>query len=708
MSMQLNIPRNVQADENNTTTAQEVVAEQNAPVAPQEPKTDPKDKKRYEDFRARIDTCKNYRRKLISNWTTSIDYRRGKPFTSQSDDDQVAVNLDWSLTKTKQAALFSQVPQVRLSHHPQSATSGPWLGKFENKLNDTLVIAGVEAAMDECLPDCINASGIGVVMVSFESISEDKEVPAIDLSMLPPQMMAQVQATGMIGGQKVPMQTVPQIVDRRYVVQRISPSDFLWPLGFTGSNFDNAPWIGRSGRITWAEAMPKFKLKEEEKDKYTGDDKTILDKLTHDVEKDKIGVDQMVEFDEIFYKEQQYNPESKSYTAIHHLVFLGGKPEPVIDEPWKGQKLDEKAGILIGSMKAPVRVLTTAYITDEAIPPSDSAIGRPQVNEINKCRGQMIKQRERNIPVRWADINRMDPTIMQALMKGTWQSFIPVQGDGTRVIGEVAKSSHPHEDFKFDEIAKNDLNEEWTIGPNQMGSGAKVETKGESSEIANNFQTRVGRERAKVASFFVGIAEVLGSFLCLYEDPAEFGEGFNPSYSKALTFSILPDSTVLVDANQRLSRLNQFVNTYAKSGFVALEPVLREIAILSGLDPNTVIKAPDPKPPMEPNVSLRMTGAEDMMNPLLLAFMIQSGQAPKPELIEQAKQLIQSAVTMPLPPAPGGPPPPMGPDGQPLPPPPGGAPQAPPTPVGEANPDATILPKITQRSDDPSGEKGGV
>jgi hypothetical protein len=248
---------------------------------------------------------------------------------------------------------------------------------------------------------------------------------------------------------------------------------------------------------------------------------------------------------------------------------------------------------------------------------------------------------------------------------------------------------HP-ENYKFDEIAKLDLQEIWTIGSNQQSSGSGVETKGEANIIQNNFQTKVGRERARVASFFVGIAEVLGGMMCLYEDPTSFGEQFDPTaLVDKLSFSILADSTVLVDSQQRLERLNNFLNTYAKSGWVAIEPVLKEIATLVGLDPSAVIRAPEPQSPPPPNISLRLTGGDDMMNPLLLAFMLKTGQAPEPELVEKARALIESAVT-PRPAVVS----------------PQGTPAGPPTNIGEANPEAGLLPAITKRAED--GPQGGT
>lgn len=724
MSMTLN-PVQPSPDQETTSTAQDTVTKQNT----QDDKEglDPKVKKLHEEFKQRIDVCKIYRRKLIANWTVSIDYRRGKPFSSQTDDDQVAVNLDWSLTKAKQAALFSQVPQIRIDHAPETLPqAAPWLYKFEHKLNDLLVESGIETAMDECLPDCINAAGIGVVLVSFESITEDRQIPKMDTSDLEDDEADEVHSKGTLNGEPVDMDTIPHILDKRYCVQRISPADLLWPINFTGANFDNAPWIGRSGRITWAEAVQKWDLKESDKDSVLGEDRPMLDKLTHDVERDKVAADDMVPFDEIFYKDYQYDSEAKSFSTIHHLVYVGGKDKPVVDEPWNGQKVNDQDHSIVGAQLFPLRVLTLTYITDETIPPSDSAIGRPQVNEINKARTQMIRQRERSLPVRTFDVNRLDPAVQQSLMRGTWQAMIPVQGDGSRIITEVSRAAMPQENFKFQEIAKADLNEEWTIAQ----PGLEVNSgKGDPQQNAAGNNTQVGRERAKVASLVVGIAQTLGGLMCLYEDPASFGEGFTPAVSKVLKCSILADSTLLLDSKQKLARLNEFVNTYAKSGWINVEPVLQEIATLTGLDPAIVIKAPSPKPPVEPNISLRLTGVEDMLNPLALAFLIKSGQAPGGDLIEQAKGLIQQAVTPPqgmdapsfqkpggFPMLPGGQPPPgagepgapqagQAPPGAPLPPPtpgpPPGSPTPPPQPpkLGEAHPNWTTMPALDKRTE---------
>jgi hypothetical protein len=668
--------------------------------APTEGATEPKqegpntaDKKRWAEFRQRIDQTKRYRQKLAKNWSSNVDFRRGKLFTSQGDDDAIAVNLDWSYTKTKQASLFSQVPKARVSYVAESAIpTPPWVTSFERDLNGKLVKGGIEATMDEVMPDCINAAGIGIAFISNEVLTVPKEIPSIDIAKLPPMIQMEAMQSQTIFGKPIPMETVPDRVASRYTIRRISPADFLWPIDFTGSDFNNAPWLGYTGRIPWAEAAARFNLTEADKEKYNTDDTTSLDRLTDDVDKGEQYRDDKVGFDEIFYHEYQYNTDNKSFDTIHHLVFLHGKQEPIIDEPWKGQAPHpdpNRPFEIIGSFKKPLQVLTLTYLSDEDIPPSDSAVGRAQVIEINRGRTNVNKQRARSAPWTWIDVNRMDPAITAALMRGTWQHAIPVQGDGSRIIGTVEQPALHQENYKFDEVAKGDLQDLWTIGSNQLGGGSGVETKGEAGIIQNNFQTKVGRERARVASFFVNIAEVLGGLICLNEDPMKYGEGFDPSISASLSYSILADSTVLVDSQQRLERLNNFINTYTKTGFVALEPTLKEVATLIGLDPNVAVKAPDPAQPPPPNISLRLTGGEDMMNPLLLAFMLQTGQGPKPELIEQAKALIQSAVI-----------------NQPPQQPPQGPPPGPPPNPGEAFPEAGLLPAITKRAQD--GPLGGT
>lgn len=621
------------------------------PTNPVEPQAeDPQKKELRTRLHKNIESCKQYRRQLIRDWQTNVDYRRGKPFPSQSDEDRIAVNLDWPSTDEKQSMLFSKVPAVRISHPPQTLApeATPWLHSYELKVNDTALQAGAYAAMEELLPDCINAAGIGVCLVSHEALTEMVPVPAIDLSMLPPELQMLISQTGTLpDGSPVPMTEVPRVIDARYRIARISPADFLWPLDFTGSDFDNAPWVGRSGRITWAQAVQRFGLDESEKSRVLGESRQTLDRIdriSYEIERDNSENENTVSFDEIFYRHEAYDPNARSYTSIQHVVFVAGREKPVIDEQWRGQQFMED-GTLVGAQKYPIRVLTLSYVTDDPIPPSDSAIGRPQVDELNLGRTQQNLQRQHSLPIRGFNVDRVDPVIQHSLMRGTWQGMIPVQGNVSDIIGEVSGARMPAENFMFDRIAKSDYVEAIGVGP---GMYQDVETKAETQARSATAAGRIGHKRAKVGAFYVGITEVLGGLISIIEDPESIGEGFSPMISKALAYSILADSTVLLDAQARLNQLIQFVNFSAKSGYLNVEAVLKEIAVLSGL-PASVIQAPTPRPPEPVNMSLRLTGIEDLLNPMAVAMLKENGQAPTMKSIEEAKQLIAASVVPPMP-----------------------------------------------------------
>jgi hypothetical protein len=139
---------------------------------------------------------------------------------------------------------------------------------------------------------------------------------------------------------------------------------------------------------------------------------------------------------------------------------------------------------------------------------------------------------------------------------------------------------------------------------------------------------------------------------------------------------------VLLDANQRIQRLIQFYNYAAPSGYVDPAPILKEIAALSGLDPS-IVRPPQGKAPEPLNVSIR--NSEDLMNPLMLALLMKTGQAPTPQELDAAKNLLLAAA---VPPSMGGPTsPPAPPSGQ--------APLEP--PVG-STPAWEMAPRINHRS----------
>ena len=662
-------------------------------------------------WRARVAQCKRIRdHELLPGWSDNVSYRRGKPFRAVADSDRVNVNLDWPLTKSKHAQLFSQMPQAYLTEKKEQFKAA--VPAFGKQLNDTITTASTGAAVDECVVDAVNAAGFGAALVGYRSTTRMKTVPTTDPSTLPPEMQSAV-LSGQFDLNSLGTEEVPETVDRQFYVKRISPSDFLWPIDFTGSNFDDADWLGYSGRMQWAEAQREFKLTDEHKS-------TLLqggnrrESLRQDSVEDG-GTDPLIEYDEIFYWRHRFDADEVYYKRLYRLVLVGGIDEPIINEQWDGQAFVEGIGY-VGACKNPVRVLTLTYISDDAIPPSDTAIGRPQVLEMIKSRTQIIEQRDRSKPVRWYDTNRVDPMVQDLLNRGTNQAFVPIQGDGERAIGEVARANYPREDFEFDGIIKSDLQEQWQVGSNQLGSyNTGRRSAREAAIVQGNFQTRIGYERSRVAAFIAGIAEVLAGLIALYSEFPSLDEqvkmGMDASWDRRtisgeFVYYLRPDSTVLLDAEQRIEKLIRLLNLVGKSPFVDPIPLITEIVELHGIDPNRVVHAPQPPRPDQPNISYRFSG-EDLLNPMAVALLEKSGHAPNPNELAAAIKIIQAAIASIQP---GGPPVPGsgqgGPGGQ------GGsggpgAPQPPPgstpQPVGDVRPEWGPIPRITKRTNEPGG-----
>src|SRR5665213_350231 len=262
----------------------------------------------------------------------------------------------------------------------------------------------------------------------------------------------------------------------------------------------------------------------------------------------------------------------------------------------------------------------------------------------------------------------------------------------------------------------------WQLGAAQMGTPSPgKQNVAEINAASQGFATRIGQERNRVAAFFLGICEVLSGLMVLYSDfpilSAQEKQAMETAWDAKhilhdLVLNILPDSTIVLDTQARIGKLTQFLNITAKSGYVNPMPIIAELAELSGLDPAEVLVQPQPKPPDEPNLSLRLSGKDDLMNPMALAMYFNRGAKPSPQQLEEAKQMLQAAQQPAQPPAghaPGGAPvagPPAsahpgvgGPSATP-PVPTSGQPPAPQGPPAQAHEDWTLNDKILKRSRD--------
>lgn len=680
------------------------------PTTPAPAPVDPKDI--VDHFKEAVSASVRHRRTFHAEWKNNVERRLGRPIAGLIDDPngdgQPPINPDWSLTKTKTANLYSQVPTVQATHEqPKYAPAiPPFIKQLNYELGEKRAHVGV--GMEEVLNDNVNASGIGGILTSYLARFETVDLPQEDsipgpagpvqTSTLPSDTIAALAQAGLI--HLVP--TARKVSDK-FAMTRVSPSDLLWPADFTGSDFNDGDWVGHDWRASWADAKHEYKLTDDQKELVVGgEEPRSQDRLTDTDDRTRSRAKDQVSGRTIYYWRHRVDPDELSFSAIWKLVLVNGLDEPAIHEPWTGQRYDPERRTYTGSCKFPLQFLTLTYVSDHPVPPSDSSAGRPQVLDMQRSRSQMFQNRRHSMPIRWYNTDRVDTLIQQQIRDGLFQGWMPIQGDGSRAVGEIARASYPSEDFTFDQQVKVDLNESWQIGPNQAGTtGNSDQTAKEAGIVQQNFSTRIGQERARVATFFLNCVEVLAGLMALYSDFSILSDEERKAMEQAwdrqhilhdLVFKIRPDSTIVLDTTQRIARLMQFLNMTVKSGFVNPKPIIAEIAELSGLDPSQVMIDPQPKPE-EPNISYRFSGKDDLINPLVMAMLVELGKAPSMESLQKAQHVLTAAQ---MPPAPSAQTPEAGPAAGP--PPQGGPPPSPPT--DGAHPDWHLSSKIAQRGRD--------
>jgi hypothetical protein len=684
-------------------------------------------------MKTRVAASKREKKALVSDWRRNVEDRLGhvpSRYTNGvdlGDEAQSEINPDWSLTKTKTANLFSRVPPIRLSH--ENKQFAPALPPFAKAINYEIGAkrANVGVAMEETLNDVVNAAGVGAVVVGYAARFNEKLAPAIDTKLIPPEVLQMLTETEvpekdlpsmqdpnkvseMLMARQMPMRRVKQVVSDKIFARRVSPVDLLWPVEFTGSNFDDADHMGYTGRCSWPDGKLEFNLKDEDYDKVISgtDDSGAEESLRSNPEQSGLRDTKTMKFDRIYYWRSRLDPDEKHFECIWEIVYVHGLDKPAVHRPWPGQRL--VGDKYVGNIRFPVRVCTLTYITDNPIPPSDTAAGRPQVNDMRRSRRDMFANRERSIPIRWFDVNRIDQTIQTMLMRGTWQGMIPTNGDGSRSIGEIARASYPSENIQFDQQAQADLMQSWQVGPNQLGTQVPGEQTAAAANITQqNFSTRIGQERNRVGDFFLSIVEQVAGNLVLFSDFPILTEQEKGQMQQAwdmktvlqdLVFKILPDSQIEVDSNTRIQKISNFMNLTVKSGYVNPKPLIIEMAELSGIDPSEVVVDPQPPKPEDPNISYRFSGKDDLQNPMVVAMLMEKGEIPSMDTIMAAQALLLKLQAGPQPP--GAETPPAGPEGAPGPTPPGpGAPPGPPAdPTNIAHPDWHTASKVAQRSED--------
>jgi len=621
-------------------------------------------------LRSGIDSCRRLRRELVDRWQDNVAFRTGRPFNETPDTDTVNIPADWSRTKNKQAQLFAVLPDLKLrSRNPKFQPLSPLASAALNFEMRERIHA--EYPMDECGGDVINAAGLMAARVIYTAVFGDpQKVPVGDVTGIPPEDLEQ-----MIAGDLIPTEEVRPTLYECYDLERVSPARLLWPVEFRGSNWQKSPWLGHDGHIAIEEARRRGWVDDDYEPEEAGE--TTVDELLSDEDHELklLPSGRYLRYSELWYRAAFYDATERHPRKLRHMVFIDGIDEPVVDEdfawqewvegsegeppsPQAPQGVPPSSGRYIGMTDFPIKVRTLTYISDSAIPPSDSEMGRPQVKEMIRSRSQMIRQREHSLPIRWFDVNMVDEEIAAQLRAGVMQDMIPMNGPGSNAIGEVARANYPRENFEFMRIFNTDLDETWSMGANQMGIEAPGDQSATEAKIVQSSgNVRIEYERSKYLSFYVECAQGVFALMQLFSDYTDYVEVIGDNGVRTLQqwnkdkipgdwiFEVKPDAAVRVDINQRKQEILNVYKLLRRDPLINPSAVIMELCEVYGLDPARWIAPPKEEKPPAPNIRYSFKG-DDTLNPFVIALIQKSPNPVTAQDIAQAKALLTDALSM--------------------------------------------------------------
>ena len=606
--------------------------------------------------------------KLKPDWDKNLDrYLGKKPLAAAKDE--VIVPKDYANTEQKKGQLFFQTPYIQcLPLEPAAQGLEDSVDVFEAVINHYLGPDGVnaKAAVDEVLTDALCPSGVFAVKICYESVTDGQKPVVVGQQPDPtwqPPTPDQVQP-GTVLGINQPLQTppmvpltqmAPNIIAEKYLFERISPAKLLIPTEFTGSDFDKAPWLGFDFSMDFESAKRAYNLPDDFKSFITDDDR-LLGKDRQPA--DGKGAARRVKGSEIWYKASLFDETVKNPDLLRVLVLIDGVTDPVKhdDSPYQQTMPD---GSILGMPGFPVHVGALRYVSDMAIPPSDCQMSRTQVEELSKGRTQMVRQRERSIPLRFADLGRVGGEEgLAKIEKNIWQAIIPLEQaqQSDPPIFEAVRAQFPRENFTFDQIANRDISETWALDATQRGVlQEKNVTATEIERTQQNANIRLSKERVKFLEWFARGVTKLAALIQQFADQQAYvaivgADGVRrlQAWDKTkiqgrFIFQCKPDSGVFIDAQAVSKQALDRFNILHQSPFINQQELLMETLRAMNLDPSKLVQQPQAKPTEIPKISFAFNGTDlnpqNPSFPIVLEILRQGGLQLDDQAIGSAQRL---------------------------------------------------------------------
>jgi hypothetical protein len=275
---------------------------------------------------------------------------------------------------------------------------------------------------------------------------------------------------------------------------------------------------------------------------------------------------------------------------------------------------------------------------------------RPLADELSRSRSQMLRQRDRNIPIRAADKNRIGPDNLARIEKGEWQAIILTDGPSEGVINEVSSKGFPNENFGFNSVLTTDIEKGWGFVANAPSDTSRTATEVATQDRAKD--VRLDMDRQAVLDWFIKTVEKFACLPLLFADEERIVEWEGEDGAKKLAtwnkdqiqgryaYSIAPDSSVRINAAEKREMELRFINLVANNPYFNQKAVADDMARSFNKDPAVVCQIPPQKEekPEPPKLSMSIKG--DDLNPAM------------PQYINVVAVLTQLGITGFMPPQP--------------------------------------------------------
>lgn len=626
------------------------------------------------------------------SWDRNVQSYLAKPRAldgsgNTSPNQNIVVPKDFANVEQKKAQLFFQLPQIIAKpRRPDLAATVPLAQAI---LRFYLGPSRVDAIkmMGECLFDALCPAGLMASKIGYESIQDG--IAPIEVQ-IPNPMAGQpappapalgasgaatvpaggpTQSPGSVLGLSAPAQPptvpmtvpAPRIISERYFWERISPAKILIPEGFTGSNYDLAPWLGFEFEDSAHAIKQRYNLGDDDiKATSTPDDKRIRSER----DPGSSSRTERVRGREIWYKASLFDPEEKHPEKMRVLVLLDGMEAPVQHRDSPYQRFDPQTGRLLTGMRGfPIQIGALRYVSDTAYPPSEVSISRHGVDELGVFRTQMIKIRDRAVSTVIVDEQRIGgPQTLEKFRRGEVAAMIPVPNLDTTnpPMMEVAKAHTNQDNYRANDYIDRDISEVWAFGPNQRGQEADESRTATEMKIAqSNASARIAAERRETMDYFVKGATKVWSLLQLFSDQQEWVEIIGEDGMQRLqqwdktkiageyVFEAKPDSAAQIDyvaERQDLLKLYEMVARDPNWNRVEID---KRLAVAYDFDPATAVVPQVPgKGPQPASMSLSFKLEDiDIGNPnwpIMQTILQQAGYTIPPDVIQQAQQHAQT------------------------------------------------------------------